>query len=170
MGSFWGDFGSFWGQSRDILLGDVFLASFLASFFGGRFGSFLSQFLPVFGPICVHFGHFYGHIIVLGGRYFFFLRGLIATLNKMMQGKAKICKVLPKFTKMMQEKEKICKILPKFIKMMEKCPQTCPISPIKHLFCLKKRPKSTFEPMNVCSKWLCLEVSWVDFECFYALL
>ena len=24
--------------------------------------------------------------------------------------------------------------------------------------------------MKMCSKWVCLEVSWVDFECFYALL
>ena len=42
-------------------------------------------------------------------------------------------------------------------------------SPIKHLFCLRKRSKSTFQHMKVCSKWVCLEVSWVDFECFQAI-
>ena len=40
----------------------------------------------------------------------------------------------------------------------------------RKLFLLKKRPKSAFQPMKVCSKSVCLEVSWVDFECFYALL
>ena len=36
----------------------------------------------------------------------------------------------------------------------------------KTLVLLKKRSKSTFLPMKVCRKWVCLEVSWVDFVCF----
>ena len=43
-------------------------------------------------------------------------------------------------------------------------------SAMQTLVLLRKLSKSTFQPMKVCSKWSCLEVSWVDFECFYAIL
>ena len=49
---------------------------------------------------------------------------------------------------------------------MQKCAKTSPLFAIKHLFCLKTRSKSTFQPMKVCSKWMCLEVSWVEFWVF----
>ena len=58
---------------------------------------------------------------------------------------------------MMQGKEKICKFMPNFTKNMQNCAKTSTFSPIKHLFCLKKRSKSTFQPMKVCSKWVCLK-------------
>ena len=44
-----------------------------------------------------------------------------------------------------------------------------PYSPAKHLFCLKNGQTRRFNQWK-CSKWVCLEVSWVDFECFYAIL
>ena len=40
----------------------------------------------------------------------------------------------------------------------------------KTLVLLKKRSKSTFQPMIVRSGWVCREASWVDSECFYALI
>ena len=60
-----------------------------------------------------------------------------------------------------------CQNSPKICKIVHK---QAPFSPIKRLFCLKNRSKSTFQPMKVCSKWVYLEGSWVDTECFYALL
>ena len=44
-----------------------------------------------------------------------------------------------------------------------------PFFAYKTLVLLKKRSKSTFQPMKMCSKWVHLEMSWVDFECFYAI-
>ena len=49
---------------------------------------------------------------------------------------------------------------------MQKCAKISPLSAKKHLFCLKTRSKSTFQSMKLCSKWVCLEAPWVDFECF----
>ena len=63
--------------------------------------------------------------------------------------------------------KKKCKFPPKFTKIIQNCAKTSLFSAIKHLFCfLKKRSKSTFQPMKVCSKWVCLEGSWVDSEFF----
>ena len=49
---------------------------------------------------------------------------------------------------------------------MQSYPKNKPFLPIKHLFCLKKRSKWTFQPVKVCSKLVCLEGSWVAFEFF----
>ena len=45
-----------------------------------------------------------------------------------------------------------------------------PLFGYKTLFLLKKRSKSTFQPVKVCSKWVCLEGVRANSECFYALL
>ena len=77
-------------------------------------------------------------------------------------------------SKIMQVKAKTCKFPPKFPKIMHNCAKACPFSSIKHLFCFfflkKKRSKSMFQPMKVCTKWVCLKVCRMDSECFYALL
>ena len=53
---------------------------------------------------------------------------------------------------------------------MQNCAKTSLFFGYKTLVLQKKRSKSTFQPLKVWSKWVCLERSWVDFECFYALL
>ena len=52
----------------------------------------------------------------------------------------------------------------------QNCAKTCLSSSIKRLHCLNTGQKPTFQPMEVCCKWACLQVSWVDPVCFYALL
>ena len=105
--------------------------------------SFWGRFEATFGPFL---GHFHGHF----ANFRWCFGKLTATLSKMMRERAKICKFLPAFTKKMQN-----------------CAKTSFFSATKHLFCLKTQSKSTFQPMKVCSKWVCLDVSWVDFEWFY---
>ena len=52
---------------------------------------------------------------------------------------------------------------------MQSGPKICPFFTYEILVLLvKKRSKSTFQPMKVCSTWVCLEASWVDSACFYA--
>ena len=50
--------------------------------------------------------------------------------------------------------EKMCTFRPKLNQVLQTCAKTGPFMPIKRLCCLKKRSKSTFQRMNVCSKWL----------------
>ena len=72
-----------------------------------------------------------------------------------------------KLSKTRQEKGKICKFLPKVGGNMQNRPQFCPFFRYKTLVLLKKkRSKSTFQHMKVSSKWVCVEASWVDFDCF----
>ena len=70
----------------------------------------------------------------------------------------------------MQGKAKIIKFLPSFTKNMQKMYKNKPLFGYKTLFLLKKRSKSTFQPVKVCSKWVCLEGVRANSECFYALL
>ena len=71
---------------------DVILTSFEA--FLGLFGCFWS----ILGLFCPFFGHFYGHFAVVWCCF----GKLTAQVSKMMQEKAKICKILLNFTKNMQ--------------------------------------------------------------------
>ena len=108
----------------------------------GHFGIFLASFWGsfdhIFGPFWVLFGPFepiVGHFFLL---YFAIFGGFFgkstATLSKMMQERAKRCKILPKFTKIMQN-----------------CAKTSPFSPLKHLFCLKtvEIQVSTYESVQL---------------------
>ena len=55
-------------------------------------------------------------------------------------------------------------------KIYQNCGETMLICAADTIVSLKKHSNLTFQPMKVCSMWVCLEVPWVDFECFYALL
>ena len=56
----------------------------------------------------------------------------------------------------------ICKFLPKFTKNTQNCAKTSPLFGYKTLVLLKKRSKSTFQPMKVCNEWVYLKHSeWI---------
>ena len=57
-------------------------------------------------------------------------------------------------------------------KHMQNCAKrkTCPVFAYKTLVWLKDRPKSTCQPMKVCNKWVCLEVSLSKFFFLWLLL
>ena len=63
----------------------------------------------------------------------------------------------------MQNDAKLCMKSPN---LCEIDAETCPLFAYKTLVSLKTSSKSTLQPVKVCSKLVCLEVSWVDFECF----
>ena len=76
--------------------------------------------------------------------------------RKMMQNEAREGENMQMSATIHQNDAKLCKSKPFFA--------------YKTLVLVKNRSKSTFQPMKVCSKWVCPEVSWVEFECFFAAL
>ena len=77
-----------------------------------------------------------------------------------MQAWAKLCKSMKKCANFCQKKRE---------KNMQSCTKTCPFSRETSCF-LKNRSNSTFQPMNVCSKWVCLGGSCIVFEHFFPSL
>ena len=117
----------------------------------GRFGVILWSFWPHFG---VFFGSFFAHFWDSFTVILWFFGDV---LGSWLQNWAKRCKRRKKCGKRCRQNTKF---LPKFTKIMQK---HAPFSPIKHLFCLKPDQKLTFQPMNVCRMWACVDVScqWI---------
>ena len=156
-----GDFGPFLGRSG-VTLGSLrdHFGIVLASFWG-RFGIVLTPFWAfffdpfelLFGPFGAIFspflGHFYGHFAVFFLVMFWELD--LLNLAKWCQGREKQCKFLPKFTFLIPLEFTVLSS-----EMMRKAVKTNPFAPINTCFAIKKRSKSTFQPMKVCSRWVCL--------------
>ena len=139
----WSDFGPFFCD----VLGSLW----------GQFGIVLASFWGLFRPFLGHFWGLFG-CFFLGG----VLRSGFLVVHWGFQCKkwANRGNIMQKYAIFRQNwKEKVGKF-----------DQKQAFFGYKTLVLLKKkRSRSTFQPMKVCSKWVCLEVSWVDFECFYAL-
>ena len=171
----WGHIGPFLDESRVILRWFWTIFWVDPGFFWGHLGIILASFWHHFGVFLVFFLAPVWAIFTVIMRFFWkcFVK-LNAKWSKMMQGKAKTCKVLPKFTKMMQNWAK-----------------TTPFSAIKYLFCLKngqnrrfnlwkytasgcvwKYPAfilSVFYPLLRRSRWLLNVFSLVTFDRFWAV-
>ena len=109
----------------------------------------MGPFWALFGPFLGHFSPFLGH----------FLRSFCGFL-------VTFCEVDCKIKQNDEREGKNMQISAKINQKYAKLCKNKPFFGYKTLVLLKKRSKSTFQPMKVCSKWVCLEVSWVDFECF----
>ena len=128
----------------------------------GIMGSLWDHFWQHFGvglvSLCPYFGVFWGPFsFPLWVFFTVILRVFGDVLEHSMQN----------WAKMIQEKanEKYANFwqnLPKFIKISQKLA----FFAYQTIILLKKRSKSTFQPMKVCFKRVCMKVSWVDFECF----
>ena len=135
--------GMFWGS----LWGQLGIV--LASFWG-RFEIVLRSFW-------LHFGGFLGHFWV-------FLRSFCAFLVVYwhFQSKNEQTEAIERKNKRFSGKNwpknghSLCKNKPSYA--------------YETLVSLKIRSKSTFQPMKAWTRWVCLQVSWMDFECFYAIL
>ena len=123
--------GHFWGQT-EIILASV----------RHHFGS-LGVVLTGFWVLLTHFLAF-SHLYFLDHLWALFGIWYLIFLMALLFGVWKLSAIL---SKMMQGKTKICKFLPKSSKIMQNCAKTSLFSPTKHLFCLKtaKIDVSTYE-------------------------
>ena len=131
--------------------------------------------LPISNLILVLFDHILGSFWCLSahfwGRAFFFggwFWGVLAATLQLFGGGLDVQCTSE------QNYARVCKNMQysvEFYKNHEKCTKDKASFPhTKHLFLNKNRSKPTFQPMKVCSKPGCLEVSRMGTECFHALL
>ena len=146
LGHFGTKIGSFWGHFGIVV----------ASFSGIILGSFWCCFDPILRHLGALFRLFFDHFLRSYLRSFcsFFLEMFCEVDCKIKQYDAREGKNMQNSAKIHQN----------YAKLSTK--KTRPFFAYKTIVLLKKRSKSTSQPVKVCSEWVCLEMSWVGFECY----
>ena len=139
----------FWDQHWTILgdFGPFFLS--IRGSFWVHLGIILASFWHHFEVVLTPFGPF----LTILAHFWAFLPPFCVFFCDVSEVK---CNIKQRGKREVKNMQNSAKIHQKYAKLCE----NKPFLPIKHFcFCLKNGQKSTFQPMNVWSKWVCLEAS-----------